>query len=657
MNRLLSTTCALVGVGMLGFSAAAQPNIRQGDVGNLAADLAISGEAAGTQTGASIATGDVNGDGIDDLIYGVPFANPNQLNFAGEVHVYFGQRQRPGQERRQIVKFSSLPDVLISGENASDRLGTSVATGDINGDGIDDVIMGAGGYTPPSRSRAGSVFVLFGRANWPGFYVLQAQRADVQVIGNTFTDKLGGHKTHSPPTYSAQSVAACDLNGDGIDDLVCGAPDANYNVNNLNRNRAGAAYVFWGQRNWPAATKLDLAITSASVTCYASHNFAHLGASFAAGDFNGDGIEDLAIGEPEGNAPGGAAAGITHVVYGRPNFPPNHVMDFGFNAQADLTIRGDNQWDQSGYSLDAGDVNADGISDLLVSGWRADPGLPARDLAGGAYLFYGSTTRPPNAVIDLNSTLADVNFQGAAQNDWLSYRVRITDFDGDGFDDCCMSAPSASPNFRTNAGMTFIVRGGRVLPPFFILDFALPGTADWVIWGDTAQEYLGQTMAAGDFNGDGIGDLVQGGDITAFGNAGGLTGRVVVTYGGPLWTTSAPQVGTTMGLAMKFANQGGKTYVCAAAGSDRVGVPLGAAGRIPLDIDPFFLLSAFFPGNGVFFNFSGVLDATGAGSASVQLPNLPGLIGTTLYYSGIVLDPAAPNGVAAIANRVHTTIV
>lgn len=647
-------------IGLLLFMSGmitAQPIIRAGDVGSFAADFAVGGETAGYASGTCITSGDINGDGIDDIIYGVPFAAPNQSQNAGEVHVFFGRKNRQGLERMQVVRFTSLPDVIITGENVADRLGTSVATGDINGDGIDDLIMGAGGYTPPGRSRAGSVFVLFGRQTWPSFYVFAAQRADVQVIGNASTDKLGGHKTHVPATYTAQSVGTCDLNGDGIQDLVCGAPDSNFTKNGINRARAGTVYVFWGQRNWPANTKLDMSVTQASVTIYASHNYSHLGACFASGDLNGDGIQDLAIGEPEGNGPGGSACGMTHVIYGRPNFPANYELDLGFNGQADFLVLGDNQWDQSGYSLDMGDVNNDGLDDLLIGAWRYDPKNGQRDLGGAAYLFLGSTTRGPNAKADLNTTLAWLNFQGSAQQEWLGYRVRIIDFDGDGTKDMVMSAPSMSPNFRQNAGGIYVVRGGRVLPPFFILDFSLPNTADYLFWGDTQGEYIGQSMGVGDVNGDGVGDIISAGDLTAFGNANQLTGRVVVTHGGSFYPTAPARVGSTMTMQLRMPAESGKPYICAASTLGNIGIPIAPGKVVPLDVDPFFLLSAFFPGNGIFRGFNGVLDPTGTAAPRVDIPGTGGLVGATLYYAAVVLDASQPGGVSRVSNRVHTTMV
>ena len=637
----------------------AQVTGRSGDTNQLEADFTVLGEAAKYQSGASIATGDINGDGLDDLIYGVPWSNPNQLVSAGEVHVFFANKIRKGQEVKKIVMISSIPDLIVTGENRADRLGTSVATGDVNGDGIQDLIMGAGGYSPSGRTTCGSVFVLFGRGSWPTFYVLQALRADIQVIGASSVDKLGGHKTHAPATYTGQSVGAGDLNGDGIDDLICGAPDATFTTGGLpKRSKAGAAYVLWGQKNWQANYRHDLSTTPASLTIYSSLHYAHLGGCVDAGDFNGDGIQDLVIGEAEGNAPGGSGAGNTYMLWGRRNWLPNAVLDLGLQQKADLTIMGDNQWDQSGYSFDLGDFNNDGIQDLILGAWRHDPKNRTRTEGGKVYIFYGKKNWPANAVVDLGTTLGDLSFEGANTDDWLGYRVRAGDVDGDGIDDMIMSAPKTTPNFRTHAGVTFMFRGGQVFQPYRTID-TQTYPSDWRIWGGVTQEYLGQTLAVGDVNGDRVADIIQGGNVTDFNaNQTSTAGRVVATYGGPLYPTSAAKIGTTMNLKIYSPSCKNLIYMCAGslAVNGNAGIPISATRTIPVDISTLFLLSLAqgYPVK----NFVGVLDGTGTSTApAMGIPNIPGLVGLSAYYTTAILDGTAPQGIRQVGNRVHSTMI
>jgi len=638
--------------GSAGLTGEAQSAGRAGDTAGLEADFTVIGEYDGAYNGGSIAVGDVNGDGLDDLVYGVPLASPNNLAGAGEVHIFFAERTRKGLAVQKIKSVSSLPDVIIGGESPGHRLGTAVAVGDLNGDGINDVIMGGGGYTVTGRSTCGGVFVVFGRRTWPAFYNLQAQRADVQVIGAHHTDHLGGHKTHTPATYTGQSVAAGDINGDGIDDLICGAPDATFTLNQVERVHAGAVYVLWGRSNWSAPHQRDLTTTAADLTIYSRQTKARLGGCVRTGDFNGDRLTDLVVGADEEDAPGRAAAGFTHVFWGRRSWPGT-VLDLGGTGKADVTIMGERQWDQTGYSFDLGDFNNDQIDDLIVGGWRYDAIQSTRQNSGRVHVFYGKKGRTPNEVIDLGSTLGDLNFLGAGSENWLGYRVAAGDVDGDGIDDMVMSAPGAASSMRTRAGITYVFRGGQFRPPFYTIDLQFIGV-DWRLSGPAAEIGLGQSLGLGDINGDRVADVVQGGDLTNFGGTPTFraVGRVVATYGGPLFLTSPAKVGSTMTMKILSPADANQIYVCATSfgSGGNAGIPLPGAGVVPIDLEPITVLSVMnLP---PFLGFSGGLDSNGISTApAVALPNAPALVGISLFYAMIVIKNPI-----RIGNRVHTTI-
>ena len=186
----------------------------------------INGEAASSSSGYSVASaGDVNGDGFDDLIIGSPNANPNGY-FSGASHVVFGQAGGFAAEI-ELSDLDGTNGFQINGEAFEDSSGISVASaGDVNGDGFDDLIIGAP-LGRPKRGRSGASYVVFGQA---GGFAAEIELSDL--------DGTNGFQINGEAAFdsSGRSVAAAgDVNGDGFDDLIVGSPYANPNGEFLRR--------------------------------------------------------------------------------------------------------------------------------------------------------------------------------------------------------------------------------------------------------------------------------------------------------------------------------------------------------------------------------------------------------------------------------------
>ena len=342
----------------------------------------IDGEDESGRSGFSVSdAGDINGDGYDDLIIGAPIAAPNGLFRAGSTDVVFGKASGFAATM-DLSTLDGSNGFQIDGLAERDFTGRSVSSaGDINGDGYDDLIIGATGADPNSNSAAGSSYVVFGKAS--GF----AATVDLSTLDGSNGFRLDGEAEGDGAGRSVSSAG--DINGDGYDDLIIGAPIAAPN----GLNRAGSTYIVFGKASGFAAT-MDLSTLDGSngFQIDGLAEWDHTGRSVSsAGDINGDGYDDLIIGAPNAEPNGLYRAGSTYVVFGKAS---------GFAATMNLsTLDGSNGFqidglaerDFTGGSVSsAGDINGDGYDDLIIGAPEASPNDLNR--AGSTYVVFGFKT-------------------------------------------------------------------------------------------------------------------------------------------------------------------------------------------------------------------------------------------------------------------------
>ena len=259
----------------------------------------LDGAALGHQSGGSVSSaGDVNGDGFDDLIIGSRFASST-----GESYVIFGKSSGFAASLN-LSSLDGTDGFKLSGVTASDRAGFSVSdAGDVNGDGFDDIIIGAYGVDL-NGSSSGASYVVFGKGS-----VFDAELELSSLDGSDGFRLVGV----TASDYSGFSVSSAgDVNGDGFDDLIVGALGAD-----LNGTNSGASYVVFGKASGFAAS-LNLSSLDGTngfkLNGIAGYDRSGTSVS-SAGDVNGDGIDDLIIGAP-GVALNGASSGASYVVFG-----------------------------------------------------------------------------------------------------------------------------------------------------------------------------------------------------------------------------------------------------------------------------------------------------------------------------------------------------
>ncbi len=334
----------------------------------------ISGLDENDNLGRSVSSaGDINGDGIDDLVIGASGAGYSSFSREGEVYVVFGTTEGFEPEL-DLTTLDGNNGFAISGLDENDRLGRSVSSaGDVNGDGIDDLVIGApyaDGGTAYYGDKPGDAYVVFGTTE--GF----EPELDLTALDGSNGFTISGLDEGDRLGISVSSAG--DVNGDGIDDIIIGASGA---------GRGGETYVLFGS-NDEFSSNLDLTTLDGSngFTISSIDESDSLGRSVSsAGDFNGDGFDDLIIGAPYADSSSyDSSEGKVYLLFGKSDgFEPGIDLT-QLDAKDGLVISGLDGSDFFGSSVsNGGDVNGDGFDDLII-------GAPSNYATEGkAYIIFG----------------------------------------------------------------------------------------------------------------------------------------------------------------------------------------------------------------------------------------------------------------------------
>ncbi|HEX8205140.1 MAG TPA: hypothetical protein VF587_03675 [Solirubrobacteraceae bacterium] len=458
-------------------------------------DASIAGEGSGSRAGWVVANaGDFNGDGASDLLIGAPnYDHPGRTD-AGAAYIVLGPREglpenlSAGARRFKLV-----------GAEPGDRLGSAAApAGDVNGDGLADVIVGApvdvngdgiGENIREGREpepRPGAAYVVFGRRE-AGSEIDAASGPGVVALTTQTPDDRTGAAVGSVP----------DMDGDGRPEVVVGAERADA----VDRTDPGAAFVVFA-KSLTGPVNLD-ELGDAGIRLDGPDGArAGLGVG-GVGDMNGDGRGEILVGAPTAATGPGFRPGAAYVVFGR---AAGGRTDLDALGDAGFAIAGGDRDQLFGLTVEGvGDVTGDDVPDVGIGSPGADRNK--RDDSGSVH-FVGGKASPDAIRINGGGTRPGFRVDGATANDGLGTSITtLDDVNGDGLRELAFVAPYADPLSRADAGAAYVLFGSAMQQ-----DLDLTGLQDrgYRIAGAAPSARVRSVAGLGDVDADKVGDLAVG---------------------------------------------------------------------------------------------------------------------------------------------------
>jgi len=526
--------------------------IRIVDLAENQQDLIVYGEDAGDQLGfhylsrhfKTLSTADIDGDTIDDLIMGAPGGDgyENLFSEAGEVNIFWGRDREDWPISIDLSAVAS--DLLILGEMEGGYFGSSISTGNINNDRWSDIIVSAPFIDHPLTDIdfVGAVYIFYGkeRSDFPSIISLETTNADVTIIGG---EECG---------YLGTQVLTGNFDGDDFDDLLL------YSLPAYDDPWITKGFLIRGSHivellpeekvyldvspeiiKTTILKQVDIGPPLTEEYCgMVLGNFPHLlrlPEPFSKGDINADGYDDIIIGSPDVDRTGRPWSGVVDVFLGREEVEMPLTIDLRIET-GDIQILGADLDDWLGVKNTSGDVNGDGVEDIIASSiWGAGP-MNSRPCSGEIAVVFGSSDWSlislPDPVDLASATESEaIRIYAPFDRTILGASVAATYINDDNLSDIIVSGIS-----YFNGPIRNRVFAGEI---YVILSDGFPESrdlaaelADILIYGASTGDSAGWCVSDGDISSDGLGDIlvtIPGGDGPT--GARESAGEIAVVYG------------------------------------------------------------------------------------------------------------------------------
>jgi hypothetical protein len=455
---------------------------------------------SGGNFGLPVGAGDVNGDARDDILL-CAFAN-------SEAFLFFEPPVNAGDQE-------SVPQAgVVTHIFGVQSLGVECAEGDVNGDGLADVVMGAPNANAPGRNSVGVVYVIFGTPGLPAQVDIRSAPGVLAIVGLDAGDHLGVW------------VDVVDVDGDDVQDILAGAPDADGPTND--RQNAGEAYVVYGSSGLTSGSvELSSLVSGGRVfTVWGADAGDKTGSTLHAGRIDDDGVADLAVGSAlnraavvvfngsvgGGDGPDGTRedAGEVALVF---DPAPGTSVDLSAPPSDVTFIFGADDHDFLGEEVNVGDADGDGFGDVLIGALTGDGFENLHPFVGDAYLVYGGASLRGRS-IDLREPPSGVTaIYGPTAGGITGDTARLIDVDGDGRDDVFVGSPTGTflgDDGRPRTGALFFLRSpAGELPAVIELDHPPLATIPFgVILAADPGDILSYSLTKASVDGDGADDIV-----------------------------------------------------------------------------------------------------------------------------------------------------